>query len=195
VRIQHESLGRALVKVFVGAGAASNRMTSTPTALGDVNLVVEDRLHKLPVVLHHRTLAGGKHVRLRPTQAGADAEPPDFGVLVDAYLTPRPLHGDDLIGYLRSLSALPSFFVRCQASHQEHRYARSSFGALAVAIWCEAVARASPSLAYFRFPLTGHFDSLSTTNPPRRFFFAVVRSFAFTEATGSKRRPDFALER
>ena len=38
-------------------------------------------------------------------------------------------------------------------------------GALAVAICCAAVARASPSLAYFRFPLTGHFDSLFTTSP------------------------------
>src|SRR5229473_769884 len=28
---------------------------------------------------------------------------------------------DDLVGYLRSFSALPAFFVRCQASHQEHR--------------------------------------------------------------------------
>jgi hypothetical protein len=36
---------------------------------------------------------------------------------------------------------------------------------LAVAIWCAAVARASPSLAYFLFPLTGHFDSLSTARP------------------------------
>jgi hypothetical protein len=72
---------------------------------------------------------------------------------------------DDLGGYLRSFPALPAFFVRCQASHHEHRYARSSFGAWAVAIWCAAVARASPSLAYFRFPLTGHLDSLSTTRP------------------------------
>jgi hypothetical protein len=32
-------------------------------------------------------------------------------------------------------------------------------------IWCAAVARASPSLAYFRFLLTGHFGSLSTTSP------------------------------
>jgi hypothetical protein len=38
-------------------------------------------------------------------------------------------------------------------------------GAWAVAIWCAAVASASPSVAYFRFPLTGHFDSLSTTIP------------------------------
>jgi hypothetical protein len=36
---------------------------------------------------------------------------------------------------------------------------------LAVEIWCAAVASASPSVAYFRFPLTGHFDSSSTTQP------------------------------
>jgi hypothetical protein len=42
---------------------------------------------------------------------------------------------------------------------------RRSFGALAVAIWCAAVANASPSLAYRRFPLTGHFDSSFTTSP------------------------------
>jgi hypothetical protein len=44
---------------------------------------------------------------------------------------------------------------------------------LAVAIWCAAVARASASLAYLRFPLTGHFDSLSTTRLPSRLFHSV----------------------
>jgi hypothetical protein len=69
--------------------------------------------------------------------------------------------------YLRSFPGRPAFFVRCQDSHQEQRYARSSFGALVVAIWCAAVASASPSLAYIRFPLTGHFESVSTGCPPR----------------------------
>jgi hypothetical protein len=68
----------------------------------------------------------------------------------------------DVFGYF---SVLPGFFVRCQASHQEHRYARSPFGARPVAIRCVAVASASPSLAYFCFPLTGHFDSLFIASP------------------------------
>jgi len=37
---------------------------------------------------------------------------------------------------------------------------------LAVAIWCAAVASASPSLVYFRFPLTGHLGSLSIALAP-----------------------------
>jgi hypothetical protein len=53
-------------------------------------------------------------------------------------------------------------------------------GALAVAIWCAAVARASPSLAYFLLPLTGHFDSSSTTRPFADFFFASIELFART---------------
>jgi hypothetical protein len=48
---------------------------------------------------------------------------------------------------------------------------------LAVAIWCAAVARASPSVAYFRFPLTGHFDSLSTTIPTAFFFDVNFKQF------------------
>jgi len=30
-----------------------------------------------------------------------------------------------------------------------------------VVIWCLAVAKAAPSVGYFRFPLTGHLESLS----------------------------------
>jgi hypothetical protein len=45
---------------------------------------------------------------------------------------------------------------------------------LTVAIWCAAVARASPSLTYFRFPLTGHFGSLSTMSPSGDSFFVVI---------------------
>src|ERR1700693_6337079 len=39
------------------------------------------------------------------------------------YPARRLLH-DDVIDYLRSFPAVPSFFVRCQAVHQEHLLAR-----------------------------------------------------------------------
>src|SRR5579862_1903414 len=82
-------------------------------------------------------------------------------------------------GYLRSFLIFPAFLVRCQASHQEHRYARRSFGAFADAIWWAAVAKASPSVAYMRFPLTGHLDSLSNTIFPDCFSGAIY-PFNFT---------------
>ncbi len=70
-------------------------------------------------------------------------------------------------GYRRPFPVLPAFFVRCHASHHKQRYARRSLGAFVVAIWCAAVASASASLAYFLFPLTGHFESFSTGRPSR----------------------------
>jgi hypothetical protein len=74
---------------------------------------------------------------------------------------------------------------------------------LAVAIWCAAVARASPSVAYFRFPLTGHFDLLSTTIPAAFFFdvnyrgttiichYKLIRQFLIMPKSGLTRCPKF----
>src|SRR5579871_3566380 len=62
--------------------------------------------------------------------------------------------------YLRFLPVpCPAFLVKCQAPHQEHTYGRKSGGACPFVISCEAVASASPSVAYLRFPVTGHFES------------------------------------
>ena len=67
----------------------------------------------------------------------------------------------DAAGYPRSFPVFSVFFVRCQAWHQLQRYAWSVTGASAVATWCLAVARAAPSVAYLRLPLTGHLEALS----------------------------------
>ena len=80
----------------------------------------------------------------------------------------------DFAAHLRRFPALPPSFVRCHASHHEQRYARSSFGAFAVAIWCAAVARASPSVVYFLLPLTGHFEPSSTTDFSPDFSFDAL---------------------
>ena len=42
-------------------------------------------------------------------------------------------------------------------------------GALAVATWCLAVARAARSVAYLRLPLTGHLGALSIAGLPDNF--------------------------
>src|ERR1700739_470823 len=42
-------------------------------------------------------------------------------------------------------------------------------GASAVAIWCLAVARAAPSVAYLRLPLPGHLEALSIPRPSDNF--------------------------
>ena len=59
---------------------------------------------------------------------------------------------------LLPLLLVSSVLRQVHSSHHWHRYALKLLGALVVAIWCAAVANASPSVAYFRFPLTGHFS-------------------------------------
>src|SRR6476660_2714416 len=74
VRIEHELLGRALVEVLVALRGVVQGDDGGFDGLGDLHLVVEDRLHQTAVVLHHRALAGGEAVRLGPPQADADGE-------------------------------------------------------------------------------------------------------------------------
>src|SRR3954463_16394203 len=84
VRVQDELLARTLVEILVAGWRLVERDDGGVDRLGDLDLVVEDRLHETAVVLHHRRLPGGEGVRLRPAEADADLERPDLGVGVDA---------------------------------------------------------------------------------------------------------------
>ena len=56
------------------AGASSSEITVALTALAIWTLVVQDRLHQLAVVAHHRALAGGEAERLGPAEPDARCE-------------------------------------------------------------------------------------------------------------------------
>ena len=66
-------LRRALVEVLVALRGLVEGDHRRVDGLGDLDLVVEDRLHQAAVVAHHRALAGRERVRLRPAEADADA--------------------------------------------------------------------------------------------------------------------------
>ena len=73
---------RALVEVLVALGRVVERDHGGVDGLGDLAAVVEDRLHQLAVVAHHRALAGGERVRLRPAEPDADRQAALLGGLV-----------------------------------------------------------------------------------------------------------------
>src|SRR5690606_24158379 len=52
--------------------------------VGDLHAVVEDRLHELAVVRHHRALAGREAQRLRPAETETHRQGADLRVLVHA---------------------------------------------------------------------------------------------------------------
>src|SRR5690606_25475280 len=80
----------AFVKVLVSLGRVVKRDRLDIDGLGDLDLVVKDALHELPVVLHDRALAGVEGMALGPAEPNADAEHADLGILVD----PARLAGD-----------------------------------------------------------------------------------------------------
>ena len=82
VGIEHEFLRRALVEVLVALDRLVQGHNGDVDGLGDFDLVVQDRHHELPVVLHNRTLTGGKDMGFRPSQADADAEVSRLGALI-----------------------------------------------------------------------------------------------------------------
>src|SRR3954447_2088971 len=62
VRIDHELLRRALVKVLVSLRGLIQRDRLNVHRFGDLDLVVQDALHQLAVVLLHGALAGREGV-------------------------------------------------------------------------------------------------------------------------------------
>src|SRR5262249_27586329 len=71
--IEHEFFGRSLVEVPVAVGSVIERDDGNIYRLGNLDLVVQDRLHKLAMILHHRTLARREGVRFGPAQADPHA--------------------------------------------------------------------------------------------------------------------------
>src|SRR4029453_18545978 len=83
VRVDDVLAGRALVELLVALGGLVERDHGGVDVLGDLHLVMQDRHHQLPVVLHHRALAGGEGVGLGPAEPDPDRQRPDLGRLVD----------------------------------------------------------------------------------------------------------------
>src|SRR5690625_2217718 len=75
---------RALVELLVAARCVVQADDLGVDRLGDVDPVVEDRLHEAAVVLHHRRLAGDEGQRLGPAGAEVHRQRAALGGLVDA---------------------------------------------------------------------------------------------------------------
>src|SRR5437762_13319180 len=83
VRVEDEFLSSALVKVLIALGGIPKRNDGGVNRLGDLHLVVENRMHQLAMVAHDGGLTGGAGEGLGPTQTDADTQLANFGVLVD----------------------------------------------------------------------------------------------------------------
>ena len=82
VGIEHEFLRRPFIEVLVALDRLVQGHNGDVDGLGDFDFVMQDRHHELPVVLHDRTLTGGKDVGFPPSQADADAEVSRLGALI-----------------------------------------------------------------------------------------------------------------
>jgi hypothetical protein len=60
MRVEDELFGSALVEVYVALGSLFQGNDGGVDRLGDLHLIVQDRIHQLPVVAHDRALTGGK---------------------------------------------------------------------------------------------------------------------------------------
>jgi hypothetical protein len=87
--IDHEFLGRALIKVLISLWPLIQRNHSHIDRFGDFDFVVEDGHHQRAVVFHDGALSRGEVVGFCPTQPDANAEVADLGVLIDATRDPR----------------------------------------------------------------------------------------------------------
>ena len=88
--IEDELLGRTLVEVLVPLRGFVERDHGDVHRLGNLNLVIENRLHQPAVVSHHRALASGKEMGFGPPQPDANAEPANFG----GFVHPARVTGD-----------------------------------------------------------------------------------------------------
>src|SRR5256712_6952045 len=83
MRVEDELLGGSLVEVHVALRGLLQSNDCGVDRLGDLHLVVQDRIHQLAMVPHDRALTGGEGEGLGPAQTDADAELANLGVLVD----------------------------------------------------------------------------------------------------------------
>ena len=82
--IEHVFLRRAFVEILVTLRRIVKRDHFHVDGFGNLHLVLQNRLHQLAVVPHHRALAGGESVRLRPTQSDSNAKVASFRAWIDA---------------------------------------------------------------------------------------------------------------
>ena len=66
MRVEDELFGSTLVEVLVALRGRLQRNDRGVDRLGDLHLVVQDRIHQLAVVAHDRALAGGEGEGLGP---------------------------------------------------------------------------------------------------------------------------------
>lgn len=74
----------ASVKVLVTSRGIVERDNLDVHSVGNLDLVVENGLHKPPMVLHDWALASGHGMRKRPTKSHADGQVTSLGVGIDA---------------------------------------------------------------------------------------------------------------
>src|SRR5437764_1234936 len=83
MRVEDELLGSTLVEVHVALRGLLQRNDRGVDCLGDLHLVVQDRIHQLAMVAHDRALTGGEGEGLGPTQTNTNTKLANPGVLVD----------------------------------------------------------------------------------------------------------------
>src|SRR5207244_2791175 len=74
VRVEHVLRARSLIEGPVALWCLVERDHGGVHGLGDLAALVEDRVHQLAVVAHHRALAGSERVRLGPAEPDSDRE-------------------------------------------------------------------------------------------------------------------------
>src|SRR5215203_2431933 len=84
MRIDNVLLRSTVIEILVALWRLVERNDLSVDGLGDLNLVVKDRLHQVPVVLQNRALTGVERMGLRPTQSDADSEVTDLRIGIDA---------------------------------------------------------------------------------------------------------------
>src|SRR5215467_4264251 len=123
VWIEHELLRRSFVEVLVTLNRPFQLDDGHVDRLSDLDFVVQDSHHQLPVVLQHRTLARGENVRFRPSQADADTEISMLGSLVQSSRIVRYIEPGDAERTARSANG-----------HQRIQYGSGSFLSCVLAV-------------------------------------------------------------
>src|SRR5688572_4478892 len=144
VRVEHELLGRALVEVLVAVRRLVQRDHRGVDRLRDLRTVVEDHLHEAVVVLHHRTLAGGEAVGLRPAETDLDRQRAVLGRLV---------HGARVAGHVQARDAE-------LAGHPRHVHDRVQHGRRGLVVGVRAVAASLEADGIDRRVHLGHAEEL-----------------------------------
>src|SRR6266516_3044749 len=112
VRVEDELLGGPFVEVLIALRRLVERDDSGVDIARDLHPVVKDRHHQLPVVGHHRALAGGEPVRLRPAETDADRQGANLGGLVDP-ARPWPRASNPTQSTAASTSGVPRICSIC----------------------------------------------------------------------------------